>query len=507
MGRVRWRQLWRRARATLFRRGRRPGLRTAKTTLAAVLSFAIADALNTSDQPVLAPLTALLVVQLTLYETVEHGLERILSVTAGVLVAIGVASIVGLTWWSLGLVVMLSIIVGRAMRLGPHLLEVPISAMLVLAVSNAEDVAVDRVYETLIGSAVGVLVNLLIAPPLYLQPAGDALAELADKLAEYMRGLARQLRTGWSAQAADHWLQEARALGREVVRADETLARAEQSTRLNPRGGAARTLQPRMRAAQTGLELTYVSVRNLSRALLDRTYYVPPDEQADAYPPAIRAALADVLDSMAAAVWEIGEINTPAGAGDLPGRAEEQLDELLRRRDRLAELLHVDPAVDPGAWEQFGALLSAVDRIRVEVAAAVRPQQREWRPPRVTERQRAAFRRAVEARTRRRAQSTARHPDAPQSTVPHPTAPHPAEAPPRSAQSGAAQSGAAQSGDGQSGGAQSAAARADRVEAGSAPSDGAKRGGAEPGRAADARTGAEGFRAADLDEGRGGLSG
>ena len=85
---MRWRQLWRRARATLFRRGRRPGLRTAKTTLAAVLSFAIADALNTSDQPVLAPLTALLVVQLTLYETVEHGLERILSVTAGVLVAI-----------------------------------------------------------------------------------------------------------------------------------------------------------------------------------------------------------------------------------------------------------------------------------------------------------------------------------------------------------------------------------------------------------------------------------
>ena len=38
----------------------------------------------------LAPLTALLVVQLTMYETVQQGWERILSVLAGVLVAVGI---------------------------------------------------------------------------------------------------------------------------------------------------------------------------------------------------------------------------------------------------------------------------------------------------------------------------------------------------------------------------------------------------------------------------------
>ncbi|HZB50777.1 MAG TPA: aromatic acid exporter family protein, partial [Mycobacteriales bacterium] len=307
MSRFRTVRLRRRLRAAFLRRGRRPGLRTAKTTLAAVLAYVLADALGTSDQPVLASLTALLVVQLTLYETVEHGLERILSVTAGVLVAVVLASMVGLTWWSLGLVVMVSILVGRAIRLGPHLLEVPISAMLVLAVTNAEDLAVERVYETLIGSAVGVLVNLVIAPPLYVQPAGDAIGELADRMAGFVRSLAAQLRSGWSKQAADVWLQQARQLGREVARADETLARAEQSARLNPRGGVARTAQPRLRAAVTGLELTYVSLRNLCRALLDRTYYMPEHQEADAYPPEVRAALADVLESMADAVWELGE--------------------------------------------------------------------------------------------------------------------------------------------------------------------------------------------------------
>ena len=35
-------------------------------------------------------------------------------------------------------------------------------------------------YETLIGAAVGVVVNAVIAPPLYLQPAGDAVGELVN---------------------------------------------------------------------------------------------------------------------------------------------------------------------------------------------------------------------------------------------------------------------------------------------------------------------------------------
>src|SRR5439155_6667479 len=139
---------------------------------------------------VLAPLTALLVVQLTMYETFAHGRERIVSVVAGVLLAVLFASVTGLTWWSLGIVVAVSIVAGRLLRLGPHLLEVPISAMLVLAVGGAENAALGRVVETLVGAVAGVLVNLLIAPPLYVQPASDAIADLADRMASFAAGLA-----------------------------------------------------------------------------------------------------------------------------------------------------------------------------------------------------------------------------------------------------------------------------------------------------------------------------
>jgi Aromatic acid exporter family member 1 len=382
----------------LFRRGRTPGLRTAKTTLAAVASFVIADLLNTSPQPVLAPLTALLVVQLTMYETVAHGIERIASVLAGVLVAVGIASMVGLTWWSLGVVVAVSLVVGRALRLGPHLLEVPISAMLVLAVGGAEDVAVGRVYETLIGAGVGVAVNAIIAPPLYVQPAGDAIAELAERMARFLRGLADQLRTGWSREVANRWLDEARALAAEVAHADENLARAEQSARLNPRGKLARDAQPRLRTALTGLERCYVTLRAVCRGLLDRAYFVPEEEGASAYDQAQREALADVLEAAADAIACVPAATAGDGmAGAARSEVENHLAELRRRQDRLIELLVVDPRTDPAAWQQYGALLSALDQLRVEVEAAVRPPEAAWRPPSLGQRPRQVMRRAINA--------------------------------------------------------------------------------------------------------------
>jgi hypothetical protein len=257
-----------------------------------------------------------------------------------------------------------------------------------------------------------VLVNLLIAAPLYVQPAGDAVTELVERLARFSRGLAAQLRDGWSRDAADRWLNEARSLGAEVARADTTLARAEQSARLNPRGAQARDAQPRLRTGLTGLEHCYVTLRNLCRALLDRTYFVPGDEEAVAFGPETRAALAAVLELTAAAMEGIAPIADPHGPVEaVRAEVEANLSELYRRRDRLAETLLVDPHADQGAWQQYGALLAAVDRLRVEVEAAVRPPDHAWRPPRISDRQREAVRRAIDQRSdRARARRARRRP-------------------------------------------------------------------------------------------------
>ena len=107
--------------------------------------------------------------------------------------------------------------------------------------------------------------------------------------------------------------------------------------------------------------------------MLDRTYYMPAGEQATAYTTPQRAALADVLTTAAAAIDAVAPIAAGGEAADAARLlVEEHLTALDERRTRLARVLAVDPLVDEAAWSQHGSLLAAVDRLRVEIAAAAR---------------------------------------------------------------------------------------------------------------------------------------
>src|SRR4051794_4798122 len=140
-------------------RGRAAAFRAARITFASVAAYLAAQALGLrSPPPLIAALTAILVVQATLSSTLTNGVQRVLSVVAGVALAMLFVAVVGLTWWSLAALIAASIVVGQLLRLGPHLVEVPISAMLVLGVgyaAGAESTGYGRILETVIGAAVG----------------------------------------------------------------------------------------------------------------------------------------------------------------------------------------------------------------------------------------------------------------------------------------------------------------------------------------------------------------
>jgi hypothetical protein len=139
-------------------------------------------------------------------------------------------------------------------------------------------------------------------------------------------------------------------------------------------------------------------VRNLCRALLDRAHFVPEDQQDRAFPEPVRAVLADVLVTLAGATRAAGAFTAASGPADASvEEVSARLDAVLTQRDRLAGLLAVSPQDDQGAWQQHGALLASLDRLRVELEATVRPSTEAWRPVPLTERQREAVRRAVAA--------------------------------------------------------------------------------------------------------------
>jgi uncharacterized membrane protein YgaE (UPF0421/DUF939 family) len=118
-----------------------------RSTSAAVLAYLAALWLTSHERPLLAPLTAVLVVQVTLYATLTVGLRRIVSVVAGVLLALTFAALLGFSWWSLGILIAASLSLGRLLRVTPFVEEVAISGMFILGVGSESTIGLGRVVE------------------------------------------------------------------------------------------------------------------------------------------------------------------------------------------------------------------------------------------------------------------------------------------------------------------------------------------------------------------------
>src|SRR6478735_4862920 len=128
----RWRGRLSREVRRLRREWRSAGAWSLRITVAAVTSYVVALLIFPGTQPLLAPLTAMLVVQVTPVSLLASGLDRVVAVVAGVSVAVAFAAVFPLEWWSLGLLIAVSITIGQVLRLRSNLIEVAISGMLVL---------------------------------------------------------------------------------------------------------------------------------------------------------------------------------------------------------------------------------------------------------------------------------------------------------------------------------------------------------------------------------------
>ena len=357
------------------------GVRTFKSTLAAVTAYVVALPLSDNPRPVLAPLTALLVVQLTLYETVRRGLLRVVSVVLGVLFAAALSTVVPLTWWSLGLAVAVSLVIGRLFRLGDDIAEVPISAMLILAVGGSDIAVEGRIVETVIGAVVGVVVGAAVAPPLYVRPASDAVQDVARAAAEVMRRIATEVRSEYSPDQADSWLAAARGLGRDILRADRVLATAETSLRYNPRAISRPHAATSLRSGLDAVERAVVSLRGVCRVLAD---LVKGHGEETVYGPDVRAALSDLLADVADAVQSYGSLVGSEVVG--PGPEDERLRAALAAawadRHRLAGLLRHQDRLARDEWQLHGQLTSQIDQLLRDVDSEARAElRRTWPAP------------------------------------------------------------------------------------------------------------------------------
>ncbi|MEU6383774.1 aromatic acid exporter family protein [Streptomyces bauhiniae] len=395
------RRKWADALRRLVARRREPVVvQTLRAAGAATVAYVIALKLSPEPAPLTAPLTALLVVQVTFFATLTNGIRRVNAVVTGVLVAIVFSLLVGLTWWSLALLLVAALSVGHLVRVDEYVNEVAISAMLVLGVTTVGFTAWARIVETLIGAIIGMACNLLLPPPVWVDAAGRSIEWLARRLRQLMLRMGEEAAGSIPWQRAAERLHEARRLDHDIIQVDAALRQAEESLRLNPRVKEGLLHRVVLRTGLDTLEICTVVLRVLARSFTDLAKARGPKEL---FPPPIGQTVEQVLSEIADAVVSFAVLVTTdlsANAESAESRLTAELHTAAATRDRLAEQLVEHVQEDREDWQLLGAILTEVNRIIDELDTEHRSRRLLEELDRVSRQQRAKMPRVNRLRQR-----------------------------------------------------------------------------------------------------------
>ncbi|BFM23788.1 FUSC family protein [Microbacterium sp. che218] len=262
-----------------------PLLQVTKSAIAIVAAWLIAGWLVQGPPPIFAAIAALLVVQPSINQSFTRAVER----SVGVIVGVVIAALLGLAFGSQPWVALLSagvaLVVAWAARISPGATnQIAISALLVLALGTATpNYALDRVLETLIGAAIGIVVNAVLVPPVLVPSAREKVQVLGRELAEALERLAAALETPQTPASLEGLLLEARLLRPVRDAAATAITDATDSLALNPRSGRHRSDLVEMRDLLERFSPVVTQTIGMTRAVYDGYEATIADE------PAVRA--------------------------------------------------------------------------------------------------------------------------------------------------------------------------------------------------------------------------
>ena len=338
---------------------------TIKTAGACAVSWELARHFvqhSPTGHAVLAPVATLITMQVTIYQTFRRGLQQVAAVILGVIAALILGSYIGLTWYSLSAVVIIGLMIGRTLRLGTQVNQVATTALLVYSLGRGY--GLERVWDTLIGAAVGITANVLIAPPTFSRVAAKELADLADDLARLCRDVAKALGGEWTAQDARRWLERSRLLSGQSHDAEDFADQAEEAVRYHPRRSAHEADVHRVDQASICLSHVASQLNGLLRGLSDLaggSRGIP--------------ATTDVPKSLATLLLDAGRALNRFGRLQIPDRDSrsvlEELKVIITAADEhmLSAMETMLPIGDDAVerWPVHGALLDDARRMLFEL--------------------------------------------------------------------------------------------------------------------------------------------
>ncbi len=355
------------------------GERVIKSAVAAVVAWLLAGLLPDNPAPILAPLTAIFSINLTIAGSMRDAVQRVLGVVFGILLAVLISEYIGPNAWAIFLVILISFYVGRRLGLDPGgIQQIAVSALLIVlgAASNqVNDAAMLHLANTLIGTGVGLLLNASVAPPNYLPDARRRLLDVGSAIQDDLRALAGAVRTGISNDEAVTTLHLARETNTKLLELDNTLSQARESLQFNLLGRRQRNVLGLYQRADLALEHASIQTRMIARALADATAQEAP--QGWLAGAALGGPLADLLDL---GVETLDAHMTRIREGDLTGGLPVDNVRLTGFQAAIgARAARYDDELRQGGWIYLGEVVALATQLITDLSVPV--DQLEILPP------------------------------------------------------------------------------------------------------------------------------
>jgi hypothetical protein len=353
-----------------------------KAAAATVIAWQFAVQALDSPVPFYAPMAALLVVDRTMVRSLWASAQRIAAVVLGLGVAWAVATVVGVTWWTMFGVVLVALVIGRWSRLGERGIQVPAMVLLSLITAKGtnEEFTYLTIVETIAGGVIGVATNAIVLAPLHLTRPRQRVAALARQVHDLLEEMAHGLPDEWDHDVARAWYRRGTEVADKAPFVIDDIHTGRESTRFNPR----ENLRPAdidwegYEHTVTALRRTLWQVTGIARTLVD----AGDAERPEAAPSTtFLSRYAEALSSMAVAVEQFG-LHEEAASAAFTQATDSALDVLTELREEV----RTTPLQDPDSWPVYGALISesmrAVHDLQASRHAAVVPTDTDTlRPP------------------------------------------------------------------------------------------------------------------------------
>src|SRR5699024_713163 len=219
-------------------------LQIAKGVIAGTTAWWLSMYILDSQLPFLAPWTALLIVHATVHRSLSRGMQTTVASTVGVLLSFMIGAWLGVSVWTFALALLVGLLGARISWIRDDGVAIATTAIFVLGsgFDSQQPLLIDRIIEVGLGVAVGVVVNLLLLPPVRDLQASRHVDSINRRMGGVLADMAEEFSTSWDTDKADAWFTETESMSAELNSAWQAVRFARESQRINPRGPLRRGL-------------------------------------------------------------------------------------------------------------------------------------------------------------------------------------------------------------------------------------------------------------------------